>query len=550
MAHVGQELALGHICGFGAGYRLLQRVFGQLAFRDVFRDRQQIGAAVGVAHGDLLLAQEPDAPGGADRLRLDHLDLAGLEHLPVHRRRSGGLFCREDLFAGLAEVLAAGGAVHLLHSGIEHDDPSVSGVLHRQPRRHVFDHGLQERPGALQFLGRQLSLGHVVRDCQDIGRSVRRLHRHLHLPKETDAVVRRGQGSAFLDQHFSGVDDPPVLGDQPVHLLRREQVSRCLADHGFAGDAHERFVGPVHDHDLAVDGVLHHQGDRHALDQGLQERPRPFQLLLGPKAVGDVFADDQQVLGTIAVVDGHLGLADDAHAFAAGMHRFLLDDRRFAADQQVPIFFGDRTRLLVRHQIGDGPADVFGRGDAVELLHGPVHHQDLAGRVLDDQRRRRALQDAVQERAGAADFLLGFHLSRNVARDDQQAADLTLGVSPGRRIPHHPAGLAIGQRQAFWLTADGLPLEAAPVQGAVADLGVGRELIGGAADEILFRQAEVGQEERARLDESQVQIGHGDGDRRSADEGLHRGGFIDRRPRGRAAGTPSPGLWGSVGAHC
>ncbi len=165
------------------------------------------------------------------------------------------------------------------------------------------------------------------------------------------------------------------------------------------------------------------------------------------------------------------------HALVVRPHLVVLDDQGSVHGHDPAILVVDLAGPVFGKHVEDRLADVLLGGDAVHLLHGAVQNHDPAVLVLHHHRRRRVLQDAVEEGPPAAHLLFGVHLDGHVPRHDQKPADIAAIVPPRGRVPHHPAVLAVGQDHALGAAADGLAGEAALVKDGVLGLGVGREFV-------------------------------------------------------------------------
>ncbi len=534
MAHVGQKLALGDAGGLGAGHSVFQVVLGDLAFGDVFGDRQQVIRACLIADQHLSPVEETHAAGGPDRILLIGPHLAALDHFAVLSGEPLGLVVRKDLVARLADVIARADPVDHFDRRIYHQQAPAARVLDRDSGRDAGDHRLQEGARAPQLFRRHPSLGDVLGDGQQVVRPLVVPDQRLALVEVAHA--RGSRHGLLLEQpRLSGLDDLAVVGAEARGQLGGEHVlvgqAEVLARRA---DAIERGGGLVRDHQTPARGFLHRQAGRKAVDDGFQEGAGPLELVLGVPGLGDILADRQQKGGASVVADGHLGLAEDPGLVLAGKRQSLLEDDGFARFERDPVLLGQPLGDLGGKQLVHGPADVILGRDGIELLHGPVHHQHAAGVILDHQGQGRMFQDHGGKGAAVACVVLRLHLGADVVGGDQQPADPARSVAPGAGIPLHPPDPAVGRDDPLRLAGQGLARKAALVQMDVPVPGLRGQVIGAAADQLRLRQPEVRQPSGTDLQEAQAAICHRHGERRILDKGLDGVGPGERRLRGRS----------------
>ncbi len=409
--------------------------------------------------------------------------------------------------------------------------------------------GLGPGQGLLQRALGEEALGDVLGDGQDVavGLWVGVGDQGLQLVDVTDPPALGLDGIAFVEAAAAIADQLELPLAQPLGLRGGEHVLVGAAEVVLgvleSEDVGHRLVGQEQP---AVPGALDGQAHRDVVDHPFEEGARGLQRFLGAARLGDVLADRHDIGRAVGVADGGLGLADHPIPFDAGKPAAFLDHHGFAALEHVAVFFGDRPGQRRVHHLVHGQAAMVRFSDAVEFLHGLVHHQHAAVGGLDHHGQGAVLDDDGIQGAAAPGVRFRFDLGGDVVGDQHHAADLAVVVAPRTGAPAHPALFAVGQDQPVGLALKGFAGQHALVLGGVAT-GFGRGVIGTAAEQGFDRQVQVGHPDRADGEEAQLPVGHRRGDGRVVHESDQR---IQLADPARASSTRADCVDVDRSAHC
>ena len=162
------------------------------------------------------------------------------------------------------------------------------------------------------------AFGDVLHDAEHVDRLSLRVANRDTVRRE-DAVLVAAADLAVIAEidRPIGLDRHPVAVGDVARALLAEQVGDRLADGLVARNAPIGFRRAVHHDEALFLHILHRDGQRHVVDDLLQERACAAQLLVGLDALGNV--DDGRHSGTAVLVFDAARIGDDQDLGAIGL---------------------------------------------------------------------------------------------------------------------------------------------------------------------------------------------------------------------------------------